>query len=66
MEGLILATQDFQQLLDDLHAGKIDEFEIIPDDFQAFQRVYHAYPYRTQIVGEAHIGGKITYRLRKR
>lgn len=54
-----MAEQDYKQLLDDLRAGKIDQFEIGPEQFQEFQPVYHSYPYRTQIVGKAHIGGKI-------
>lgn len=58
-----MAEQDFKQQLDDLRSGKIDHFEITPDDFQEFQRVYHAYPYRTQIEGKADIGGKVAYHL---
>ena len=61
-----MAEQDYKQLLDDLRAGKIDQFEIGPEQFQEFQPVYPSYPYRTQIVGKAHIGGKIIYRLVKR
>lgn len=61
-----MAEQNFKQLLDDLRAGKIAQFTIGPDDFQEFQPVYHSYPYRTQIVGKAHIGGEIIYRLVKR
>lgn len=61
-----MAEHDFEQQLDDLRTGKIDQFEITPDDFQEFQRVYHAYPYRTQIEGKANIGGKVTYHLIKR
>ena len=58
--------ENFEQQLDDLRAGKIDHFEITPENFQQFQRVFHAYPYRTQIEGKANIGGKITYHLRER
>ncbi|WP_267202297.1 hypothetical protein [Limosilactobacillus kribbianus] len=60
-----MAEKNFQQELDDLRNGKIDQFVITPEDFQAFQRVYHAYPYRTQIEGKANIGGKIVYHLRQ-
>lgn len=60
-----MASEDFEQQLDDLRTGKISQFEIGPDNFQAFQRVYHAYPYRTQIEGQAHIGGKIIYHLKE-
>ena len=60
-----MAEKNFQQELDDLRNGKIDQFVITPEDFQAFQAVYHAYPYRTQIEGKANIGGKIVYHLRR-
>ena len=52
--------ENFEQQLDDLRAGKIDHFEITPENFQEFQRVFHAYPYRAQIEGKAKIGGEIT------
>ena len=61
-----MPENDFEQQLDDLRTGKIDQFEITPENFQAFQRVYHAYPYRTQIEGKANICGKVIYRLIKR
>lgn len=60
-----MAERDFKQELDDLRAGKISQFEIDPDEFQEFQRVYHAYPYRTQIEGKANIGGKIIYHIKE-
>ena len=65
-EREVMMVENFEQQLDDLRNGKIDHFEITPENFQAFQRVYHAYPYRTQIEGKANIGGKITYHLRQR
>ena len=65
-EGEVMMVENFEQQLDDLRDCKIDHFEITPENFQAFQRVYHAYPYRTQIEGKANIGGKITYHLRQR
>lgn len=61
-----MAETDYQQLLEDLHDGKIDQFEITPENFQDFQPIFHAYAYRTQIVGQAHRGGTLTYRLKKR
>lgn len=60
-----MAENDYQQLLEDLYHGKIDHFEITSDNFQDFQPIFHAYAYRTQIVGEAHRGGTLTYRLKK-
>lgn len=60
-----MADQNYQQMLDDLRDGKITEFEIKPAEFQTFQPIFHSYPYRTQIEGEAHRGGALTYRLKK-
>ena len=51
-----MTERDYQQELEDLHSGKI----------QAFQPVFHGYQYRTQIEAEAHRGGTLTYRLKKR
>lgn len=61
-----MAEKDFEQLLDDLRTKKIDHFDITPDNFQAFQPVFHGYEYRSQIEGKAHSGGKITYQLKQR
>ncbi|WP_076459684.1 hypothetical protein [Limosilactobacillus caccae] len=61
-----MAEEDFEQLLDDLREKKIDHFEITPENFQAFQPVFHAYAYRSQIEGKAHSGGKISYHLKAR
>ena len=57
-----MTERDYQQELDDLHSGKISHFDITPEEFQAF----HGYQYRTQIEAEAHRGGTLTYRLKKR
>ncbi|MDO4903926.1 MAG: hypothetical protein Q3959_06675 [Limosilactobacillus sp.] len=61
-----MADENYEQKLDDLRSGALDEFVVTPEDFAEFQRVYHAYPYRTQIEGKADIGGKVTYHLIKR
>ncbi|MEY8442451.1 hypothetical protein AALA17_07440 [Lactobacillaceae bacterium 24-114] len=59
-----MADRDYEQLLEDLHDGKIKEFEIKPEEFIEFQPIFHAYQFRTQISGEAHRGGTLTYRLK--
>lgn len=61
-----MAERDYQQELDDLHLGKISHFDIAPAEFQEFQPIFHRYQYRTQITAEAHRGGTLTYRLKKR
>ena len=61
-----MTERDYQQELDGLHSGKTSHFDITPEEFQAFQPVFHGYQYRTQIEAEAHRGGTLTYRLKKR
>ena len=51
-----MTERDYQQELEDLHSGKISHFDITPEEFQAFQPVFHGYQYRTQIEAEAHRG----------
>ena len=43
-----MAAKDYRQLLEDLRAGKIEEFVVIPEEFMDFQPIYHDYEYRTQ------------------
>ena len=45
-----MAAKDYRQLLEDLRAGKIEEFVVTPAEFMDFQPIYHDYEYRTQIV----------------
>lgn len=58
-----MATNDYQTQLDQLHDGTIEEFVIKPDQFMDFQQVFQAYPYRSQIEGDAKHGGEIHYHL---
>lgn len=58
--------ENYEQLLDDLRAKKIDRLEISPEKFQDFQPIFHAYTYRSQIEGKAGRGGNITYQLKQR
>ena len=53
--------KDYQQLLDYLHAGKIENFEISTEEFMAFQKVLMAYNYRKNIIGIAKRGGGVRY-----
>lgn len=61
-----MAEKDYRQLLDDLRAGKIEEFVITPEEFMQFQPIFHDYEYRTQIVGKAERGGELHYHLANR
>ena len=51
-----MAAKDYRQLLEDLRAGKIEEFVVTPAEFMDFQPIYHDYEYRTQIEGKAERG----------
>lgn len=54
---------DYQVQLDQLHAGKIKELIIKPEQFMDFQNVFQSYQYRSQIEGDAKHGGEIHYHL---
>lgn len=61
-----MAAKDYRQLLEDLRAGKIEEFVVTPEEFMDFQPIYHDYEYRTQIEGKAERSGELHYHLIKR
>ncbi|WP_225046965.1 hypothetical protein [Lacticaseibacillus kribbianus] len=52
---------DYQQMMDDLRAGKRSEIEVTPETFGAFRAVWTDYPNRDEIVGQAKRGGNIVY-----
>ncbi|WP_125702812.1 hypothetical protein [Lacticaseibacillus daqingensis] len=54
-------TPDYQQMMDDLRAGKLATIEITPETFTAFRAVWTNYAGRETIVGEAKRDGKIIY-----
>lgn len=54
--------KDYQSLLDQLVNQEIEEIEISREEFMSFREVWIHHPNRTQIVGEAHLGGSVTYR----
>lgn len=57
-------TEDYyQEQLEKLHSGELDEIVIRPDQFMVFQRAYREYPNHNQIVGSAKHGGEIHYHL---
>ena len=58
-----MATDDYQAQLEQLRNGEIEELIIKPDQFMAFQKVFQAYPYRSQIEGDAKRGGEIHYHV---
>lgn len=52
---------DYETLLNDLRDGKIDEIEITPEIFPAFQQVWRDFPSQNRIRGIAGKGGHIKY-----
>lgn len=62
-EGKDLMEQDYQQLMEDLRAGKIESFTITANEFMDFQPIFHSYEFRQQLSGTAKRGGEVEYRL---
>ena len=52
---------DYETLLNDLRDGKIDEIEITPETFPAFQQVWRDFPSQNRIRGIAGKGVHIKY-----
>lgn len=55
-------ARDFTDLMNQLKERKIDQFEVEPAEFQAFQRAYMAFDTRKRVIGQAHKNGKLIYR----
>ncbi|CAJ1227011.1 hypothetical protein [Levilactobacillus zymae] len=55
-------ARDFTDLMNQLKDQKIDQFEVGPDEFQAFQKAYMAFDTRKRVIGQAHKDGKLIYR----
>jgi hypothetical protein len=55
-------AQDYLALLEALREGELAEFEITPEEFPAFHKVWQNYGYQNTIVGTAHHEGRVTYR----
>lgn len=55
-------SESYKELLDQLVSQEISTIEVSKEDFLAFREAWAEHPARTQIVGEAHLGGDVTYR----
>ncbi|AYM02868.1 hypothetical protein [Levilactobacillus yiduensis] len=55
-------AKDFTDLMNQLKDKKLDEFEVTPEEFPAFQKAFMAFETRKRVVGQAHKGGKLIYR----
>ncbi|WP_125573642.1 hypothetical protein [Levilactobacillus huananensis] len=54
-------AEDFTDLLNQLKDGKIDQFDVTPASFPAFQKAFMAFDTRKRVVGQAHKDGKLVY-----
>ena len=52
---------DYEQQLNDLRDGKIDELAITPETFPAFQKVWRDFPSQNKIRGVASKKGHVKY-----
>lgn len=57
-----MTENKFEQLLDQLEQGEIDELVVEKTEFLDFREVWLLRENRTSIVGEAGLNGKIIYR----
>ncbi|MCH4123909.1 MAG: hypothetical protein LKH74_08785 [Levilactobacillus sp.] len=55
-------AKDFTALMNQLKNKELDEFEVTPEEFPAFQKAFMAFETRKRVVGQAHKGGKLIYR----
>ncbi|WP_395361622.1 hypothetical protein [Levilactobacillus parabrevis] len=54
-------ARDFTDLMNQLKDKKIEQFEVTPEDFPAFQKAFMAYETRKRVVGKAEKNGKLIY-----
>lgn len=53
--------RDYQELLDQLREGTLNELEISTEEFMDFQKILMDYQQRKSIVGTAKRGGGVIY-----
>ncbi|HEY4399578.1 MAG TPA: hypothetical protein VGM95_03525 [Lactobacillaceae bacterium] len=56
---------DFYAQLEALRGDELAEFEVTPETFAAFHKVWANYGYQNAIVGTAQQGGRVIYRKAK-
>lgn len=52
---------DYQQLLQQLKDGQIDQFEVNSDQYLDFQKAWHDFKYQQEIIGSAKVDGVVVY-----
>ncbi|UIF30375.1 hypothetical protein KB236_05440 [Levilactobacillus brevis] len=58
---VMTVDRDFTELMNQLKDKKIEQFEVTPEDFPAFQKAFMAFETRKRVVGQAEKGGKLIY-----
>ena len=54
-------NMNYEELLDQLRTGELDQFVLEAKDFKEFYEVWRNYPYQNAIRGVADRGGVVTY-----
>ncbi|RSU08666.1 hypothetical protein CBF30_05420 [Vagococcus entomophilus] len=57
-----MVMNNYDELLEQLKANEISEIEVSHEDFLTFRESWIKREDRMHFVGEAHLGGSITYR----
>lgn len=61
-KGDDIVTKDFTALMNQLKDQKIEQFEVTPEEFPAFQKAFMAFDTRKRVIGQAEKGGTLIYR----
>ena len=60
-KGDDIVTKDFTALMNQLKDQKIEQFEVTPEEFPAFQKAFMAFDTRKREIGQAEKGGPLIY-----
>lgn len=60
-KGDDIVTKDFTALMNQLKDQKIEQFEVTPEEFPAFQKAFMAFDTRKRVIGQAEKGGTLIY-----
>ncbi|ATU71312.1 hypothetical protein CT113_13660 [Levilactobacillus brevis] len=60
-KGDDIVTKDFTALMNQLKDQEIEQFEVTPEEFPAFQKAFMAFDTRKRVIGQAEKGGTLIY-----
>ncbi|QCZ47996.1 hypothetical protein UCCLB95_0739 [Levilactobacillus brevis] len=55
-KGDDIVTKDFTALMNQLKDQEIEQFEVTPEEFPAFQKAFMAFDTRKRVIGQAEKG----------